>query len=417
MATTLTFGGVDLLAGLQLAPGGIRSSDSGNGQRIETYDLIARSSIANNINYFDLIDDQIEQAIRYTNNQLNDTPVYLVEYANGETAKRAVVYSATLMSESRNAETRLMKFNHIFAKLAVTRGPWESTSTTTGLSLVSFDWDDPTQAIASVPGTMAARMDNLRVVATATNDETTPLTEGWVGIREEYLGYDNFNPVWELEAGTIEDAFDVALVDVADSNTSPTGSSTGNAIECDFDNVATMKKRHSITLSQVTTGIISNDLVTNGGFETGDFTGWTRIAGATGGMTVSGANPRTGTYSLLFSSSADEADGYTQDIAVTYGLSYSWSFSIDVDVASLDTSTYIKVEFLDGSKDLVSSIGGGSFEDTVLSGYQVFSGTNACPLTAEYIRFTIVASTLTGLPTRACCVLANRWKIGRQGVG
>ena len=403
MATTLTFGGVSLLSALQLAPGGIRQSQGPDGRTIEVYDLVARSSIANNINYFDLIDDQIEQAIRYTNNNLNDTPVYLVEYANGETAKQAVVYSATLTSESRGSETRLMKFNHIFGKLAVTRGPWENTSATTGLSTVEFDWDDPTQAVASVPGTMGARINKLKIEATSTNTETTPLTETWLGIREEYNGYTNFSPIWELEAGTIEDSADVALVDVADSNTSPTGSSTGNALECDFDNVATMKKRVSLTLGQVTTGIDANNEVTNGGFETGDLTGWTinapGLPASTLTMTSDATNPNLGSRALRYSAGgAGGVASYYQDISVSTSIDYQWGFSIDVSSISADGQVGVNLSWRDSGGDLISNVGGVLYNESGTSGYIDFSGVNTSPGNADALRIIVYATNTVSAP-------------------
>ncbi len=66
----------------------------------------------------------------------------------------------------------------------------------------------------------------------------------------------------------------------------------------------------------------SANLITNPGFETGDFTGWTHVGGLVSG-TASGIAPHSGNFQAIFS-----ADGLalTQSVATTPGASYTIDF-------------------------------------------------------------------------------------------
>ena len=64
------------------------------------------------------------------------------------------------------------------------------------------------------------------------------------------------------------------------------------------------------------------NLITNPGFETGDFTGWTHVGGLVSG-TASGIAPHSGNFQAIFS-----ADGLalTQSVATIPGASYTINF-------------------------------------------------------------------------------------------
>ena len=112
------------------------------------------------------------------------------------------------------------------------------------------------------------------------------------------------------------------------------------------------------------TGLVATDparadLVTNGGFETGDFTGWTVSGNANQGMTPDTfvlGGPHSGSYAAFLG--APNSDGFlSQDIATTANEKYTVSYYLAVDTNAAGDST---------PNDFSASFGGQT----------LFSGTN-----------------------------------------
>jgi len=75
------------------------------------------------------------------------------------------------------------------------------------------------------------------------------------------------------------------------------------------------------------------NLVANGGFETGDFTGWTTVAAADGSIFGVGSTgslpqliPNSGSYAAYFGATASLADSISQTITDIPGQTYAFSF-------------------------------------------------------------------------------------------
>lgn len=85
------------------------------------------------------------------------------------------------------------------------------------------------------------------------------------------------------------------------------------------------------------------ELIVNGGFETGDFTGWTVTqSGNYSDIGVDGVGPHNGLYSAYFGS-LEPYDTISQTIATGYLTTYNLSFYLD----SSRSSTYRSVFYVD----------------------------------------------------------------------
>lgn len=77
----------------------------------------------------------------------------------------------------------------------------------------------------------------------------------------------------------------------------------------------------------VTGGLASANLITNPGFETGNFSGWTTTPAASGtSFGVDNLNPHTGTYEAFFGAFGSDLDAISQTFATTAGVFYDLSF-------------------------------------------------------------------------------------------
>ena len=199
--------------------GSIRTTQKKDDYWIEVYECTATGTHAAIVNYEEDIVDHLENAQLYANDLHQDTVIWLYEYADNETAKRAAVLGGSLVPYSKSGTSRLMDLaDTVYYMLTINRGPWEQTSATTIVNGVTFDGDDPIQEMTSLKGDKNGRISKIQFRGSATNDETTPLTRVWAGIREKYGVTILFSPVINLEyAVTIENETTVEAI--ADGNT------------------------------------------------------------------------------------------------------------------------------------------------------------------------------------------------------
>lgn len=93
----------------------------------------------------------------------------------------------------------------------------------------------------------------------------------------------------------------------------------------------------SAALALALTASASAELVTNGGFETGDLSGWqVSLAGQGSSLTVFGSDSFEGTSHASFSASGGQYDSISQSLATTAGQQYEitlWvqNFGIELD--------------------------------------------------------------------------------------
>lgn len=360
---------------------GIRTTQKKGEHWIETYELASVGSNANAVNYEEDIVDHLENGLKYVKDIHEGTPIWLYEYADGETAKRALVRGGSLTPFTQNGMSRLRNPGaRSFYILTVERGPWEGTSEQTEVSAVTFDGTvaaNYTEAMETILGDKAGRISQFLVRGTSTNDETAPLTKVWAGIRPKYEAQSSFDPVWDLEnASTLEN--DTAVANAAD-NAYPNGSSTSNILETTFATEEGWARRAQIKLE---TSLGITELVTNGGAEDGDLTGWTE---GNAGWTVDGTKKRTGSYAFYTDQSGvDEAEIY-QQINVTPGLSYKFECYYQIYTYSSDGLLSIYFQFYT-SGDVLTGTGLYRKFNSVNGDFDQITGIFVAPSDASYVR-------------------------------
>jgi hypothetical protein len=84
----------------------------------------------------------------------------------------------------------------------------------------------------------------------------------------------------------------------------------------------------------------ATELVVNGDFETGDFSGWTLTLSPTSLLGVDGYGPHDGSFSAYFGA-ADPSDTISQTLATTPGAQYMVSFKLDSEFTSGDSAGFV----------------------------------------------------------------------------
>jgi hypothetical protein len=181
--------------------------------------LVARTSDANIISAVNSIDELEEQCELYWEDNHQTQSVWLEESATSETAKRSLIASIALTPLQEGRFGPLL--GHTGAKytlVIIHSASWEAIATV-GLfdATNNFVTNDIFPAIA---GSLPARISSLYI--SGQNGLSGNLTKIWGGIRDNVGGTSDFNPIIEMELGSLGSS-DVSLASDSD-NASPYGS-------------------------------------------------------------------------------------------------------------------------------------------------------------------------------------------------
>lgn len=308
------------------------------GPKMDFNAMIKGSSRANIIAEEKIINDYFAVAANYYDDQHEDEPVFFWDSATGETARRAIIARGELIPVTEGETDVSLAWERCFYRMSVWRGSWETIDPVTIINAETMDGVTNTQALATVLGDENGRLSQLLLRATATNDEDTPLTKVFAGIRPAYGGVSLFDPVLNLEyAETIENETTVGTVN--DGNTYPSGSTADNVLAVAFAN-DDYERRAVLSLGDVLKVV---DLVVNGDFETGDLTGWTDD---TAGWIVDNVHESTGTYGAYVNETDSSARIYQTAVAIP-GMAYEFSYDWQVYAATgADIECYLLVSFI-----------------------------------------------------------------------
>jgi hypothetical protein len=104
-------------------------------------------------------------------------------------------------------------------------------------------------------------------------------------------------------------------------------------------------------LTTVATSLPAQAATVNGGFETGDFTGWSAIGNTTIQNSSFGSGPTEGTFDALLTAPADNSDALPSDLETFLGLS---PFSLDGINGSISHGSAIQQVFTANAGEVLS---------------------------------------------------------------
>ncbi len=122
---------------------------------------------------------------------------------------------------------------------------------------------------------------------------------------------------------------------------------------------------------------VSATTLTNPGFETGDFTGWSTFG--TGWRTSTGADAHTGIYGVVDDVNTNDTDVYRgvfQNVSITPGAHYSGS--VWIRAVNVETSrSYFELQFLDITNAVVTT-----YQSSLVTSDQPFTLTSIANIVA-----------------------------------
>lgn len=208
----------------------------------ETFGLVSSDSEATIIGAVRDLQKTFEGARRYHYDPHVDDSYWLEANCDSESARRSLIYEGSLQVQAGVGYEPFLDCGGVMIQATITRHPFWETTTYLASNLNDLSCLGGMGQWANVQGDVPAR-----IYATAVKGSSGgggPMTRIWMGIREEYDGMLNFEPVWELEDGT--NATDAS--DAVDAT-----ASGGDKVTVNFATQTGLAERCAITVYDVCT--------------------------------------------------------------------------------------------------------------------------------------------------------------------
>lgn len=208
----------------------------------ETMDLVSTTAASEYLvrQRFRKISNALEKARQWHTDSLLTESWWLYWNCNSEDLRRSLILNGSIEILNDTGISPMLENYRALLRLTVVRHPfWEPVGSTTiqnsGMNALGGD-----NSWSSIDGDAPARISLSQIWSPSGG----PMDKVWIGVREEYDGYSNFNPTWECEDGTngtdASDAIDGTASD-------------GNKVAISFSTQTSLYERMSINVYQVAT--------------------------------------------------------------------------------------------------------------------------------------------------------------------
>jgi hypothetical protein len=210
--------------------------------------VIQQTTVANTVIAINNLEKLQEICRRWHSDTNEKDSVWLEWNADGESAKRSLVYDIRLTYPSGPVVSPFGRYKTLTARLSLNRHPlWESAPPVSGYAIGAVGSQVSAlggkQELATTYGTVPGRIAKTNIFCGGT--PTDVFSNIWLGIRDPYHGYTNFQSLYECETGAM--GTDTAVDTTAAC--SPVGSVADNVAFCNFATVTTLAKRVSIQIT------------------------------------------------------------------------------------------------------------------------------------------------------------------------
>lgn len=180
--------------------GALRAFDHFN-LRGERFQIVGSETVANLLTAEKKIENALETARLYHTDPFENTSWWLEANANGEDARRTLIYDGSVEFLTRPGADPHMTYGNMWGDVSLVRHPLWETIAQDGFDPGTIScWGGKWVTTSVTEGTVPARLNRVNL-AGAVGGNDVAITQLWAGIREEYTGISHYNAIWDFGAG------------------------------------------------------------------------------------------------------------------------------------------------------------------------------------------------------------------------